>query len=108
MAKPVRLSLDVLILDEDIQPREKLSNALISRYATLYREDCPLPLLKVFQEGKKFWLADGYHREKAARQAGRSEIEVELEVGSKRDAILYACWANKHGRPLRRRISGGP
>jgi hypothetical protein len=44
----ITLPIDVLILDEDIQPRETLSNALIREYAVLYHEEYPLPPLKVF------------------------------------------------------------
>jgi transposase-like protein len=88
----------VLILDADIQPRETMSSALIREYAELYRDGHTLAPITVFQEGQRYWVADGFHRVTAARQAGLSEIEVDLDVGTKREAICYSCGANMHGK----------
>jgi hypothetical protein len=94
----ITLPLDVLILDADIQPRETMSNALIREYAELYRDGHTLAPITVFQDGADYWVADGFHRVTAALEAGLSEINVDLEVGTKRDAINYSCGANKHGK----------
>ncbi len=93
-----RLPLQRLTLDADIQPRETMSSGLISEYAKLYQEGINLPPIKAFRDAQKYWVADGFHRASAAREAGLSEIEVEVETGTKRDAILYACASNKHGK----------
>jgi hypothetical protein len=92
------ISLKQLILDADVQPRETMSSGLISEYAKLYREGHDFPPIKVFKDGRKYWVADGFHRTSAAREAGLSEIAVEVEPGTKRNAILYACASNKHGK----------
>jgi hypothetical protein len=98
VVKTVSLPLDVLILDADIQPRETMSSALIREYAELYRDGHALAPITVFQEGQQYWVADGFHRVTAARQAGLSEINVDLDAGTKREAICYSCGANKHGK----------
>jgi hypothetical protein len=91
--------LDHLRLDPAIQAREGLSKRVIQEYATLYREGHPLPPIQVFQDGDEQWLADGFHRASAAREAGLSELTAEVTAGSRRDAMLYACTANTHGLP---------
>jgi hypothetical protein len=98
MGAVVSLPLDLLMLDVDIQPRDTMSKTLIQEYAELYRDGHPLPPITVVQEGQKHWVADGFHRERAARQAGLSEIQANVEAGTKRDAMLYSCGANKHGK----------
>ncbi len=54
-----------------------------------------LPPVVVFWDGVTFWLADGHHRCEAAQRSGRLRINVEIHDGSRRDAILYACGANR-------------
>jgi hypothetical protein len=98
MTTTITLPLDALILDADIQPRETMSSALIHEYAELYRDGQTLAPITVFLEGQTYWVADGFHRVTAAREAGLSEITVDLEVGTKRQAIHYSCGANKHGK----------
>lgn len=56
------------------------------------------PPVVVFKEGEKFYLADGFHRMKAAIKAGLDLIPATLHTGGKRDALLYAVGANAaHG-----------
>jgi Holliday junction resolvasome RuvABC endonuclease subunit len=56
------------------------------------------PPVVVFYDGSDYWLADGFHRVEAATRTGWPEIEVELKLGSRRDAILYAVGSNAtHG-----------
>jgi hypothetical protein len=43
-------------------------------------------------------MALGYHRLEAAEEAGKKSIAAEIRDGTKRDATLYACGANRdHG-----------
>src|SRR4029450_5794189 len=59
--------------------------------------------LVVFQDGRDSYLADGFHRVAAAKSIGLEELPAEIHVGTKREAMLYACGANKHGIPLSNR-----
>jgi hypothetical protein len=96
------LALDGLGHDADVQPRLRLSDEVIADYAALYRDGGAeaLPPLIVYHTGNDAWLADGFHRVAAAKQAGLAALPADVRPGTKRDAILCACGANKHGKPL--------
>jgi hypothetical protein len=98
MSQLQRLPIEVLILDADVQPRETMSSAVIKDYAALYRDGHELAPIVVFRDGQDHWVADGFHRTTGAREAGLTEINAEVHEGTKRDAILYSCGANKHGK----------
>jgi len=89
------VDINAIQIDYDIQLRESTNTDLINEYAEKFDE---LPPLKVFYDGSKFWLADGFHRIAAAKKIERKKVLCEVEDGTKRDAILYACGANaNHG-----------
>jgi hypothetical protein len=92
------LRLDVLTLDPEVQPRAVMAPGLIDDYAALMQDGHVFPPLVVFQDGSDYWLADGFHRVLAARQAGLTELEAEIRQGTRRDAMYYACGANQHGK----------
>jgi hypothetical protein len=94
------LNSEVLRCDTDVQPRLALSDAHIREYATLLQEGHQLGTIVVFQDGSDYYLADGFHRVAAAKSIGLEELPAEIRVGTKRNAMLYACGANKHGKPL--------
>lgn len=105
VVNPQLLVLDVaaIRLDPECQPRVRLDPGVIGDYADGYRSGRSFPPLVVFNEGSQFFLADGWHRFKALLMAGRRQAEVEVRLGRRRDAILYAVGANAtHG--LRRTI----
>src|ERR1019366_2002836 len=52
-------------------------------------------LVVVFYDGTSYWLADGFHRVRAAEQAGFAEIACELHQGTQQDAQWYSFGANK-------------
>jgi len=93
------LPLECIRRDGHIQPRAgALNTARVREYAKAMREGAKFPPVIVFQEGQKYWLADGFHRCAAAAAAERTEIEAEIRPGTQRDAILYAVGANAaHG-----------
>src|SRR5262245_36999695 len=94
------LNTEVLRCDADVQPRLALSEAHIRAYAALLQEGHQLGTIVVFQNGLDYYLADGFHRVAAAKSIGLAELPAETRVGTKRDAVLYACGTNKHGKPL--------
>jgi ParB-like nuclease domain len=93
------LSPELVSLDAEIQPRTELSTPRVNEYAELYRDGQDLGALLVFRDGNDYWLADGFHRWVAARQAGLTELPAEIRPGSRREAMLAAAAANKHGLP---------
>ena len=94
------LNSEVLHCDSDVQPRLALSEAHIREYAALLQEGHQLGTIVVFQDGLDYYLADGFHRVAAAKSIDLEELPAAIRMGTKRDAMLYACGANKHGKPL--------
>jgi hypothetical protein len=84
--------------DEPLQPREQLKRQTIDDYATLYAEadpsENPLPPLEVFQVEACSYVADGFHRLEAAKQAGRTQVECHVYQGTLRAAMVHAALAN--------------
>jgi hypothetical protein len=95
-----KLPLRGLTLDKAMQPREKIDGATVDRYAELLLEGVAMPPVTVVYDGEKFWLGDGFHRFYGHEKAGLREIEAEVRLGSKIDAIRISLKANaEHGRP---------
>jgi len=103
-----QLDLNLITMDSEIQTRAVREDGPVELFCELYRDEGPeaLPHIVVFRDADGiYWLADGYHRVQAAREAlskeGPRTLLAEVHVGSKRDAILHAAGANaKHGQPL--------
>ena len=102
--------LDELRTDGDTQPRESMDPTTIEEYASRMRFDEQVgaildpkgeafPPILVFEaeDGSK-WLADGFHRVSAAREAGIAQILARVEPGSQRDAFVRSLSVNaQHG-----------
>ena len=83
----------------ELQPRVEMDEDLVADYAEEMENGAKFPPVIVFFDGKKYWLADGYHRYMAAGVLGKTEIETVVHEGSKRDAILHSVGANAtHGQ----------
>src|SRR6266853_2708285 len=58
------------------------------------------PPIVLFTDGQHYWLADGFHRVLAARDAGLSEFAADVRPGTERDALLFSISCNgAHGLP---------
>lgn len=95
----ISLPVRSIRLDQGIQQRAKiLDNGTVIDYAEAMKAKNVFPPVTVFHDGADYWLADGYHRIEAADEAGLEAIPAEIRKGTRRDAILFACGANKdHG-----------
>ena len=61
-------------------------------------EGASWPAVLVFDDGERKWVADGFHRAAAAREAGIEQLQCEVRPGSLRDAVCYSLSANaRHG-----------
>jgi ParB-like chromosome segregation protein Spo0J len=87
-----------LQVDDEIQPRERLESPTITTYAEIYTAaepgEEPFPPLDVFESQGSYYVADGFHRLEAARQAKRETVPCQVHQGSTRDAMVFACFAN--------------
>lgn len=91
------LSLEKIKQDLSIQQRVGgLQSARVREYSTAMKSGDTFPPVVVFHDPKKdeYWLSDGFHRCAAAQKAELTEMNAEVHVGTKRDAIFYAVGAN--------------
>ena len=94
-ADVVRLSIAEIRLDGGTQPRSALDFTAIDDYAEAMAAGVKFPPAVVFHDGEHYWLADGFHRLKAAFAAGFDAIDCELRQGTLEDAQWYSFSANK-------------
>lgn len=94
----MRLPLSQIRTDGGTQARAQLHQGTVLEYARAMQEGHYFPAVAVFYDGSHYWLADGFHRLAASHQAGFRDIEVDLKLGTRRQAILYAVGSNAtHG-----------
>lgn len=90
---------------DSVQPREQMDLTAIADYsaAMLLGEDGQLidlrgddwaPIVVYCDTDGKRWLADGFHRVRAAREAGHQGMQAMVFSGGKSDALLHAVGAN--------------
>lgn len=85
-------------IDRKMQSRVELNEATIAEYTEGVRASAEFPPVVTFFDGASFWLADGFHRFHAHRNAMAMEIQSDIRTGNARDAILYSVGANAtHG-----------
>jgi hypothetical protein len=93
------VSLDVIRADKRAQPRAALDEDQVSEYVEAMVRGEKFPRLVLFQDKKgRYWLADGFHRHRAAIELNLKAIDCIVYQGELRDAILFSCGANAtHG-----------
>lgn len=95
-----KLNLNAIRIDGGTQPRERIDMATVTEYAEAIKAGAELPPVIVFHDGADHWLADGFHRWHAHKQAEKASIAADERAGSLLDALLYAVGANgTHGLP---------
>ncbi|MGN6143520.1 MAG: ParB/RepB/Spo0J family partition protein [Mesorhizobium sp.] len=92
------LSLDAIQIDGGTQSRDTLNDQVVNEYAEAIKAGATFPPIVVFYDGKKHWLADGFHRFHAYQKAGKTKVAADVRQGTRRDAILFSVGANEtHG-----------
>jgi hypothetical protein len=101
-AKPARLALDHILLDDRLQSR-KLKPGVVEEYLGALRRGGDLPPVRVVRDvDDHYYLVDGHHRIAAIRQMlGVEDITVEIVHGTFADA-LWLSWGANRGHRLRR------
>ena len=79
-----------------LQPREKINLSHIKALVEILETQQELDPLVVFWDcnTQDYWLADGYHRLQAYREAKIEDAIVDIYEGDLRQAILYTAQAN--------------
>jgi ParB-like chromosome segregation protein Spo0J len=94
------LPLDELVLDPNLNLRDRLDDFTVERYADSWQR---LPPVTVYEVEGRWLLADGLHRHAAAVMLGRRTIRAEVVEGSFTDALDFVSSVNLfHGLPLTR------
>lgn len=92
------LSLDAIRLDGGTQPRVRIDPETVREYAERMCAGDQFPPVQVSFDGADHWLSDGFHRVKAAIEAGQTTIQAEVWKGTRDDAFWMSLAANKdHG-----------
>jgi hypothetical protein len=94
------VALDELVLDPNLNLRDRLDDFTVERYADSWQR---MPPITVFEIDHRFVLADGFHRHAAAVMLGLRKISVEVRQGTFIDALDFVASVNLfHGLPLTR------
>ena len=94
------LPLKKLTIDGGTQGRARLDMDVAGEYADRIKGGDEFPPGVAFADGPHYWLAGGFHTYHAHQKAKRSSMLVEVRLGTRRDAVLYAAGDNwKHGKP---------
>ena len=89
-----------LVLDPNLNLRDRLDDFTVERYADAWNR---LPPVTVFDIEERWLLADGFHRHAAAVMLGKETMRAEIRLGTINDALDYVSSVNLfHGLPLSR------
>ncbi|MFO0892242.1 MAG: ParB N-terminal domain-containing protein [Isosphaeraceae bacterium] len=92
--------LNDLILDPNLNLRDRLDDFTVERYADSWDR---LPPITVFEVDGRWLIADGFHRHAAAVMLGKRTIPAEVRVGTFTEALDFVASVNLfHGLPLTR------
>ena len=92
------LPLDAVRLDGGTQPRVRIDAATVREYAERMKAGDQFPPVQAYFDGTDHWLSDGFHRVKAAQEAGLKAVQAEVWEGTRDDAFWMSLAANKdHG-----------
>lgn len=97
----MNLALSKIRMDGGTQPRVALDFETVGEYVDAMEAGVKFPPIDVFYDGSDYWLADGFHRTRAARDAGLKDFNVTVHQGTVQDAQWFSLGANK-GHGLRR------
>lgn len=89
------VSLSSIRTDGDTQSRAAISSDTVAEYADAMRDGATFPPITLFHDGSNYWLADGFHRVVASRRFGANEIDADVQIGTREDALWFAIGANK-------------
>lgn len=98
--KTIFLACDNIIATAATQVRAELNKDMIEQYTEDIKNGADMPPIDVFAEegSEAYFMADGFHRHRAAINAGKIEIECNVHVGGLHEALVFALGANsKHG-----------
>ena len=101
-----RLPLQLITFDAGTQQRP-IDPDVVLQYLSLMQDGVKFPPVEVVSDGQKFWLTDGFHRYRCARERGEKGIAANVTSGTLRDALWLSFSANRqHGFPRQPGVAG--
>lgn len=102
MSKPEfeRVAVNNIEATAATQVRIRIDKGMVDQYTEDFENGAAFPPLTCFREenSERIILADGFHRLRAAINAGREEIGCNIFVGGMREALMEALGSNaEHG-----------
>lgn len=88
------VKIDDIKIDGGTQQRESIDLAIVSEYAEAMRCGAKFPPVVAFFDGAQYWLADGFHRFHASKEAEFIDMLCDVHDGTNRDAKWYSLGAN--------------
>lgn len=90
------MKLSQLTLDHELQMRKQLNQDVVDEYAKAMLDGDKFPAIIVFNDGDKNYVAEGFTRCAAAKQAGLEIIDADVRMGTWDDAFDYAFQKANH------------
>lgn len=90
-----RVKLDAIVFDAGTQIRVSINEQVVTDYAERMTDGIEFPPVVLFHDGVRYYLADGFHRTLAAKRNQFRDIEADVTVGTRADALWFALGANK-------------
>lgn len=92
--------VDDLILDPNLNLRDRLDDFTVERYAEAWER---IPPITVYEVDGRYLIADGFHRHASAIMLNRRTIPAEVRQGTFAEALDFVAGVNLfHGLPLSR------
>lgn len=93
--KRERVLLDAIVFDAGTQIRVAINEQVVTDYAEHMTEGVEFPPVVLFHDGVRYYLADGFHRTLAAKRNQFRDVEADIAVGTRADALWFALGANR-------------
>ncbi len=90
----MELDLSLIVIDPELQPREKMDQNLVTQYAEDMLAGIPFPPVRVFHVEGRHLLTQGFHRVHAAQAADRETIDAEIVESTRAEALWDAAGSN--------------
>lgn len=92
------INVKAIRIDGGTQSRVEINDETVNEYADAIKAKAVFPPMVVFYDGADHWLADGFHRWHALNKAGKASAEIDLRIGTRREAVLFSFGVNgTHG-----------
>jgi hypothetical protein len=95
MTEHLIVPMNLIVLDERAQPRVTMDFGMVEEFAADMLRGDAFPPIDVFFDGEVYWLADGFHRHRAATAIGMTEIVCRVDDGDLEDAVWFSLQANR-------------